>query len=117
MKSDILSKPDVAILISNFYAKVREDSVLAPHFASVDWDHHTPIIVNFWTMILLGEQSYIGNPLGKHLHMKLSKREFDRWLMLFTNTVDELFAGEKAEEAKQRAISIAGIFQYKMNIA
>ena len=48
--------------------------------------------------------------------MKLEKQDFDRWLSLFTTTVDELFEGQKAEEAKQRAVSIAGIFQYKMNI-
>lgn len=117
MKTDIRSREDIALLITNFYSKVREDELLAPHFATVDWMHHTPIIINFWTMILLGEQSYLGNPLSKHLHMKLEKRDFERWLLLFKTTIDELFKGEKAEEAKQRAVSIAGIFQYKMNIS
>jgi hemoglobin len=116
MKRDITSAADVELLISTFYSKVRQDDFIANHFSAVDWQHHTPVIVNFWRMILLGDQSYVGNPFAKHVHMKLEKRDFDRWLSLFTSTVDELFEGQKAEEAKQRAVSIAGIFQHKMRI-
>jgi hemoglobin len=117
MKPDIRSKEDIELLITTFYSKVKEDEVLAHHFAAIDWQHHTPVIINFWTMILLGNQSYVGNPLLKHLSMKLNKHDFERWLLLFTSTVNELFEGDKAEEAKQRAHSIAGIFQHKMNIS
>ncbi|HEY0652578.1 MAG TPA: group III truncated hemoglobin [Chryseosolibacter sp.] len=116
MKYDIRSRDDIASLINSFYSKVRVDETLSHLFASVDWDHHTPIIINFWTMVLLGDQSYSGNPLVKHMHMNLEKQHFERWLLLFTTTVDQLFEGEKANEAKQRAHSIAGIFQYKLNI-
>jgi hemoglobin len=115
-KHDILSNEDVTLLINEFYSKVRNDTQLAQHFAKVDWPHHTPIIVNFWRMILLGDQEYKGNPLVKHLDLKLTSADFDQWLLLFTRTVDELFQGEKAEEAKQRALSIASIFQHKMGI-
>lgn len=116
-KTDIVTKSDVQKLITAFYAKVREDLQLAPHFATVDWHHHTPLIVDFWSMILLGDPGYRGNPLAKHLHMKLTTADFDRWLRHFTNTVDELFSGDKADEAKQRAHSIAAMFQFKMNIS
>lgn len=117
LKGDIVSKEDVQNLVTRFYAKVRNDDQLAHHFATVDWDHHTPVIVKFWSMILHGELGYKGNPLAKHLPMKLTKADFERWLLLFTNTVDELFSGAKAEEAKQRAQIIASMFQFKMNIS
>jgi hypothetical protein len=39
---------------------------------------------------------------------------FERWTALFTDTVDEMFAGEKASLAKQRAISIAVVMQIKI---
>jgi len=39
---------------------------------------------------------------------------FQKWLLLFTETVDQLFEGEKAELAKQRATSIATVMQIKM---
>jgi hemoglobin len=113
---DLQTREDVSLLIHNFYDKVRKDEVLAPHFAHIDWEHHTPIIINFWCMILLGEQSYKDNPLAKHLKLILQKEDFNRWLLHFTTTIDELFKGEKAEEAKQRAINIASIFQFKMGL-
>lgn len=115
-RHDILTREDVSRLIDKFYSKVRADRQLAPHFAKVDWEHHTPVIIDFWCMILLGDQAYKGNPLVKHLPMVLQKEDFDQWLLLFTTTVDENFEGEKAIEAKQRALSIASIFQFKMGL-
>ena len=44
----------------------------------------------------------------------MSKAHFDHWLMLFTTTVDDLFEGEKAEQTKQRATSIATVMQIKI---
>jgi hemoglobin len=113
---DIQTKEDVTLLITSFYKKVRHDQQLAPHFANVDWEHHTPVIIDFWCMILLGDPTYKSNPLVKHLHMPLKKEDFDRWLFHFRNTIDENFVGEKAEEAKQRAMTIAGMFQWKMGL-
>lgn len=115
-KHDILTKDDVTLLITEFYKKVRLDDQLAPHFTNIDWAHHTPIIIDFWSMILLGDMSYKGNPLARHLHLSLQKDDFKQWLHHFTNTVDEYFTGEKAEEAKMRAHSIASIFQFKMGL-
>jgi hemoglobin len=115
-KRDILAKEDVSLLINEFYTRVREDPQLAPHFADIDWDHHTPIIIDFWNMLLLGDQAYKGNPFAKHLRLTLTTVDFQHWLQHFTTTVDSLFTGEKAEEAKMRAQSIAGIFQHRMGL-
>ena len=115
-KTDITSKADVELLINKFYEKVRADDQLKTHFADIDWNHHTPVIVDFWNMILLGDQTYKGNPFAKHLRLTLTPTDFQQWLKHFAATVDELFYGEKAEEAKMRAISIAGIFQHKMGL-
>jgi hemoglobin len=116
IKHDILGREDITLLISEFYSKVRNNAQLAPHFTEVDWSRHTPLIIDFWNMILLGDPKYKGNPLVKHLPMKLTAGDFTQWLLLFTKTVDEHFIGEKAEEAKQRAVNIASMFQYKMGL-
>jgi hemoglobin len=116
MKHDIQTKADVTLLINEFYNKVRKDQLLAPHFSHVDWEHHTPIIINFWAMILLGDPTYKGNPMSKHLNLPLQKEDFNQWLSLFTRTIDENFSGDKAAEAKQRALTIAGMFQFKMGL-
>lgn len=115
---DITGPTDVQRLIAAFYAKARYDPALAHFFTHVDWAHHTPRIEGFWNMLLFGEKSYTGDPMAPHvaLHQRLPMEaaHFQRWVELFTSTVDELFAGPKAEEAKQRARSIAGVMLHKV---
>jgi hemoglobin len=115
-KKDIENREDITQLITSFYSKVREDNLLAPVFDHVDWDHHTPIIIDFWASLLLGEQGYRRNPFQKHIGLPIQSLHFDRWLELFGKTIDELFAGSKADEARERARSIAGIFQHKLGL-
>jgi hemoglobin len=113
---DIVQREDVKILVDRFYEKVKADPLLAPVFSHLNWPHHLPIMYDFWSSMLLGDQTYRGNPLQKHLPLQIDKSHFSQWLALFTATVDENFAGEKAEEVKMRAQSIAGIFQLKMGL-
>ncbi len=116
MKKDIQNRGDIELLITSFYAKVRTNEILAPHFLHVDWEHHTPIIVDFWAMVLLGDQTYKGNPFAKHIDLKVKANDFQQWLKLFHETVDEYFSGPVADEARNRADNIANIFQYKLGI-
>jgi hemoglobin len=47
--------------------------------------------------------------------MPLKKAHFDRWQALFNQTLDELFEGELASQAKQRAAVIGWTINSKMN--
>lgn len=116
MKQDILSRDDIKLLVDDFYDKVRQDELLAPVFSHVDWPHHLPIMYDFWSSMMLGDQSYRGNPLQKHLPLPIEPRHFERWLKHFHDTVDQHFSGDKAEEIKMRSRSIAGIFQLRMGL-
>lgn len=114
---EIQSKDEIKELVDSFYDKVNRDPLLSPvfnDFAGVNWEKHLPVMYSFWGSILLGNFTYKGNPFLKHIPLPIDKTHFDRWLSLFMETIDERFTGEKAEEAKQRAQSIAGIFQYKL---
>jgi hemoglobin len=113
---DILQRKDIELLVNKFYEKVNSDDLLSPIFSHVDWPTHLPIMYNFWSSMLLGDQTYKGNPLLKHMPLPIEPKHFARWLELFHETVDENFNGEKADEAKMRARSIADIFQYKMGL-
>jgi hemoglobin len=115
-KRDIIGREEISELIAKFYDKVRGDEMLSPVFRHVDWEHHTPVIIDFWAMVLLGSPDYKGNPFQKHLPLKIGREHFERWLNLFAETVDENFAGEKSEEAKARALNIARIFQFKLGL-
>jgi hemoglobin len=114
--TDIVTRRDIEILVNRFYEKVQADSLLAPHFNHVNWETHLPIMHSFWASMMLGEQSYRGNPFQKHVNLPIGPEHFSEWLKLFIEVVDENFRGEKAEEIKTRAQQIAQVFQYKMNL-
>lgn len=44
----------------------------------------------------------------------IENHHFDAWLRYFNETVDELFDGEKAFFAKERALSIATVMKIKI---
>lgn len=124
MKKDIENRTDIELLVDTFYDKVQVSPVIGPIFndiARVDWDHHLPRMYQFWAGLLLGEPGFSGNPMRKHVELSrmtsLTETEFAEWLRLFGETTDELFAGEKAEEAKTRAANIARMMLYKIEQA
>ena len=115
MLSDIQTKTHVTLLVTTFYDKVLKDSLLVPFFKQIDFEKHLPQMIHFWSFALLDESGYATNVTEKHLKMHLQKEHFDQWLNLFSTTVNELFSGEKAEMAKQRAAVIGWTIQSKMN--
>ena len=106
---------DIHQLVSVFYDKVLKDEILAPFFARLDFSAHLPQMEKFWRFALLSEEGYTTNVTEKHLQMPLKKAHFDRWLALFNQTLDELFEGELASQAKQRATVIGWTINSKMN--
>jgi hemoglobin len=121
MKHDIENRKDVEKLVNSFYDKVKQDPVIGFIFndvAKVNWDKHLPVLYDFWENIIFLTGKYSGNPMSAHLNLNsrvpLTKAHFQRWLELFTQTIDELFEGKKAELAKEKAISIATIMETKI---
>jgi hemoglobin len=121
MKRDIENREDIRLLIDSFYAKVRGDGVIGYFFnevAKVDWEHHLPVMYDFWEGILFQKTGYAGNPMVVHtlLNQKspLRKEHFDRWKQLFLETIGEHFEGEKADLAAQRALSISNLMEIKI---
>jgi hemoglobin len=53
--------------------------------------------------------------LQLHDIFPLTDAHFAQWSKLFAATVDELCQGEKAELAKQRALSIATVMRIKLS--
>ncbi len=113
---------DITLLVQEFYKKVQADAQLGPVFNNAEnfsWDSHIPVMISFWESVLLGTASYKGNAMGKHLELDrrypLTKQLFDRWLKLFNETLDEFFEGPQPDIAKRRALSMAGLMQYKID--
>ncbi|MFN8238138.1 MAG: group III truncated hemoglobin [Chitinophagales bacterium] len=122
MKQDISTRQDIDTLVKLFYDKLLQDEILQTIFRETVLSHlekHLTIIANFWDSILLDADVYRGNVTEKHIALDqrfpLNEKEFNQWLFLWKQTIDELFAGEKAEMAKFRAQSIADIMRYKID--
>lgn len=121
MKKDINSREDIVLLVTKFYEKVKADPLIGSIFtevAKVNWERHLPVMFDFWENTLFYTGTYAGNPMIMHQRLNdkfpLSETHFSRWEMLFNATVDELFEGDKALLAKQRALSISTVMKIKI---
>ncbi len=124
--NDIRSRMDIDLVMRVFYERALADEVIGYIFkdvAKIDLEHHLPIIGAFWETMLFQSGNYAGfgrNPLEVHLALHrrtaLKPEHFERWLALFERSVDEEFAGEKAEFLKLRAHSIAARMQEYIGI-
>jgi hemoglobin len=116
-KKDILSLEDVKLLVDTFYTRVRADEMLGPIFderIQDRWAKHLDIMYRFWQTVLLEELTYQGSPGTKHITLPVGAEHFERWISLFFSTIDALFTGEKAGEAKWRAQKMADMFASKI---
>ena len=119
---DITGRPEIEILVNAFYDRVRTDELLGFIFESVartNWETHLPKMYAFWETVLFGTGGFSGNPLAAHAKLvpqtAMGRDQFDRWLLLFRATVDELFAGEKAEHIKNCADDMAHVIYSRIN--
>lgn len=119
---DIKGREDLVILVTQFYKKVRSEKTLGPIFnrAIIDWPAHLVHIINFWETSLFMGKNYIGNPVIAHQKIddqennSIEMRHFGIWMNLWMETVNELFEGEIANLAIQRARNMASILFIKI---
>lgn len=115
---DIQTREDIQAFIEAFYAAVRQDATLAPHFAHVDWPVHTPRIVDFWESTVLHTGAFSGNVMEVHtrLHQQqpLLPAHFAQWLHLFRTTLAARHAGPNTALALARAEGIAWLMENKV---
>lgn len=117
MKEDIIQIEDIKLLVDTFYDKVRQDDLLAPIFnerIQDRWPAHLQKMYTFWQTVLIGPHTYFGSPFPPHAVLPVDASHFQKWMDLFVATIDDLFEGKTAEEAKWRAAKMAEMFQFKI---
>ena len=121
LKKDIENRADLEKMLEAFYKKVFKDDLISHFFLEVvplDLETHIPVITDFWESVLLDGRGYRKNVMEIHLDIskksRIEKAHLDRWIKIFTETVDEMFEGTKASLAKQRAVSIATMMNIKI---
>jgi hemoglobin len=121
-RHDIDTREDCERLVRAFYGRALEDPIIGWLFtdvAKLDLEAHVPQITSFWETILLGAHSYAGGAFRPHAELNMKARlragHFERWLALWRTTVDELFAGERADQAKVHALRVGQAFLQRLS--
>ena len=96
-------------LVRAFYARIREDEILGPVFASriKDWEPHLKRMCDFWSSVVLLTGRYSGQPMRMHAPLPVDARHFDHWLKLFRETAEATCPRDAAAHFVYRAKKIA----------
>lgn len=126
IKEDINTREDIALLVDQFYKKVRANTILGPVFnqAITNWDEHLDHLTTFWeSSLFMGKplkKKYKGNPLDVHVKVdqennnSITEHHFGIWLNLWFETIEQFFSGENAELAKRRARKMGTFIHLKI---
>jgi hemoglobin len=119
--NDIKNQEDLYLLVADFYKKLLIDNRISYIFTDVvkiKLEEHLPILVTFWSQVILGTGGYSNNLTQIHLDVNLkehlSPELFTIWLEHFYAAVDENFMGENSEKIKTQALSLATILKIKI---
>lgn len=94
-----ITAPEIATVVTEFYAVVRSHPGLGPVFAAhvTDWPAHEEKIIRFWCNALLYTRTYDGNPLLVHRAAgNVKDPMFDVWLGLFDSVLKRTLAPDSA---------------------
>ena len=120
-KNDIQNQDDLYFLVDKFYIELLADQRISYIFTDVvkvKIQEHLPILVTFWSQMVLGTGGYTNNLTD--IHLKVDQLEhltpylFDIWLKHFYETIDNYFAGKNADEIKLQAKNLSTILQIKI---
>jgi truncated hemoglobin YjbI/tellurite resistance-related uncharacterized protein len=110
-----VTEEQLADLVDQFYARVRQDDLIGPLFnrAVGDWPAHLEKLAHFWSSVMLRSGRYKGHPVAEHLkHMaEISPEMFARWLLLWKQTTNELMQPDVAAELQEKAARIGESLQ------
>ncbi len=115
--NDITTIDDIRLMVDTFYGKIREDAKLKDIFNNKiedRWSEHLEKMYRFWQTVLLDEHTYYGSPFLPHAKLPVDATHFEQWLLIFSETVDSLFEGEKATRAKWQGQRMAEMFHSKI---
>ncbi len=114
---DIRTFEDIQKLVNSFYGQIRKDELLGPifngHIPDEKWPEHLKTLSQFWEVNLLKDTGFRANPRGKHLGVdknlnhSIEPQHFERWLQIWFVTLDSLYLGKVAEQAKVMAMNMA----------
>jgi hemoglobin len=117
MKTDIEGPDDIRNLIDEFYERAGSDTLLGPIFSRLkDPGADKKVLYTYWRAALLNGKNDAQQAFPKHIEKMLSSRHFIRWLTLFLQTIDDLYAGRNAQKVKTIVIKKSEEFQTSLEL-
>ncbi len=121
-KTDIQNRTHIRLLVETFYSKIRVHDDLGPIFNGIitDWENHFELLTDFWETQLFLKRKYHGNPVIAHQEVddkignSITSEHFGLWLNVWFATIDDLFEGETAWIAKNRAQKMSSMLFMKI---
>ncbi len=121
LEYDLATRADVEALLKRFYTEAFCDELLAEPFAELasrGLREHLPVMCDFWETVLFRAGLYRRNTLNAHRHVHeqttLEATHFERWLHLWTSTIDQMYRGPIADHAKVQAVRIAAAMHRRL---
>ncbi len=118
---DIQNQKDLYFLVDEFYKKLLADNrinFIFTDIVKIKIEEHLPILVTFWSQMILGTGGYTNNLTDVHLKVDklehLTPEMFNIWIDYFDQTVNESFIGNNATEIKKQAQNLSVILQIKI---
>tara|TARA_R110002033_G_scaffold42336_4_gene83179 strand:- start:6386 stop:6850 length:465 start_codon:yes stop_codon:yes gene_type:complete len=96
----------ISNLVETFYGAIRKDDLLGPIFMDhvADWTPHLSRMKDFWASVTLESGRFRGNPMLKHIAIGgLDNMHFDRWLVIWNQTLDDIAPNEAAAQVFRQA--------------
>lgn len=120
-KSDLSTRTEIHDLVVDFYREIVNDEDLGHVFveiAEVDWTMHIPKLIDYWCRVLLNQPGYDGYILRAHQYVHeleaFPPEIFDRWYVMWVESVDRQWEGPIAEKAKSHAAKTMKMLKHRL---
>lgn len=118
MHCDINDDRDIRTLVDAFYKRAGKDDLLGPIFSKLaNVGDHKEALYAYWTIVLLRPDAGRRERFPHHIEQMFTSQHFIRWLTLFLDTIDLLYAGPTAEKAKVMVIKKSEEFQLRAELS
>jgi len=90
---------------------------LGEDISNYEWVKHIDILIDFWAKVFLDDPLYNSDPYGPHFTIvDLRKEDFQQWIKLFTQSAEEIYVPEVAQQFKTKAIFYSEQFIERLKI-
>ena len=118
---DLDTRTDIHDLVVDFYRDIVNDEELGYVFvdvAEVDWTLHIPKLIDYWCRVLLKQPGYDGYILKAHQYVHsieaIPPHLFDRWYLMWLDSIDRGWEGPIADKAKTHAAKTMKMLAHRL---